>query len=941
LISSNRIHLIEKLDTSKALGTEDYYGGSGTFLSSLSALSVLTITSHHHAYGSTNTVIFHHSRPAARLTPAPSHHSLTSRNHGTRVQVQDLFGNMPVRVKRRPVNDEDRRLREREWDQLRKACTGMFLAWGRQVAFTLQSNDKEDKLRFRIPRLSANAPLSEQPPRLKSFDMDFIRGILQQGAGIDPDGWKRWVKASAHTPETTIRGIISVEPAPSKNTQFISLGNQYVGPENECNILYDEVNKLFSLSTFGAQFEEDVAEKKTRNSKDRRFKSDGFTNGELRGRAKGIDKWPRFFIRIDLQANSSMYSRQDHLLAEKKNILPSVIGVLEAMVTGFLTEQHFRPRKRRPKTVKFSASTSNSPSRSRSRSRKIRKEQPQRHGELEPSELGVNVKLPKFSRTEHQIIDADLSTWSRIKGISKNEYLSAFDSKFPLRLSSKTAVHNLDQRGIDASNEDSTHHSKRLRMLPPKQSITFEHDVEFHSSDFSSSEDLERELATESAIPAETVEPQGVDTGINWTNPITGESVTINARTGAVLREPTRSPNLNESTGEIGSRPSHDRPTSSRLEILKAPATLSAHFVPPEDGTWAKAFLQTWENPIFGTTEIAIPRIVSQDLQLDGKPACCFHSGSSILRDMSDPHAVTLSKYALETASIISQVDKKFILIKVATTPPGPNHNDESIGEARHALILVDQHAADERIRVEGLLSQLCTPATPKTSKIRTSTGLNSSIETKLLAKPITYKLNARDHSLFSKNAAHFAHWGILYELRNLPPDPSSRQSSAEYQILVTTLPDPIAERCIVDTKHLLEVLRAEIWKREETSLSTSTYKTSSSKTAQPIEAQKTWLERLHDCPQGIIDMLNSRSCRSAIMFNDELTLAECETLVNKLSKCVFPFQCAHGRPSMVPIVDIGSEGGFQEGGFGTGMRKGEGKREGDFRENWKGFVRS
>lgn len=41
-------------------------------------------------------------------------------------------------------------------------------------------------------------------------------------------------------------------------------------------------------------------------------------------------------------------------------------------------------------------------------------------------------------------------------------------------------------------------------------------------------------------------------------------------------------------------------------------------------------------------------------------------------------------------------------------------------------------------------------------------------------------------------------------------------------------------------------------------------------------------------------------------MFNDPLTLDECLHLLDKLTRCAFPFQCAHGRPSMVPIVDLG-----------------------------------
>lgn len=41
-------------------------------------------------------------------------------------------------------------------------------------------------------------------------------------------------------------------------------------------------------------------------------------------------------------------------------------------------------------------------------------------------------------------------------------------------------------------------------------------------------------------------------------------------------------------------------------------------------------------------------------------------------------------------------------------------------------------------------------------------------------------------------------------------------------------------------------------------------------------------------------------------MFNDVLSKPECQNLVERLSHCSFPFQCAHGRPTMVPLVGLG-----------------------------------
>ena len=40
-------------------------------------------------------------------------------------------------------------------------------------------------------------------------------------------------------------------------------------------------------------------------------------------------------------------------------------------------------------------------------------------------------------------------------------------------------------------------------------------------------------------------------------------------------------------------------------------------------------------------------------------------------------------------------------------------------------------------------------------------------------------------------------------------------------------------------------------------------------------------------------------------MFNDILTHEQCEELLSRLSICMLPFQCAHGRPSMTVLADL------------------------------------
>jgi DNA mismatch repair protein MLH3 len=71
------------------------------------------------------------------------------------------------------------------------------------------------------------------------------------------------------------------------------------------------------------------------------------------------------------------------------------------------------------------------------------------------------------------------------------------------------------------------------------------------------------------------------------------------------------------------------------------------------------------------------------------------------------------------------------------------------------------------------------------------------------------------------------------------------------------------------------------------------------------------WLESLdtsfylYTIPIPILEHLKSKACRSAIMFGEELSLSQCKRLIRELSGCKIPFQCAHGRPSVAPLVQV------------------------------------
>uniref|UniRef100_S4RVE4 MutL homolog 3 (E. coli) n=1 Tax=Petromyzon marinus TaxID=7757 RepID=S4RVE4_PETMA len=57
--------------------------------------------------------------------------------------------------------------------------------------------------------------------------------------------------------------------------------------------------------------------------------------------------------------------------------------------------------------------------------------------------------------------------------------------------------------------------------------------------------------------------------------------------------------------------------------------------------------------------------------------------------------------------------------------------------------------------------------------------------------------------------------------------------------------------------------------------------------------------------PRAIIRVLNSQACHGAVKFGDKLSWDECASLMRDLAKCQLPFQCAHGRPAMMPLANL------------------------------------
>lgn len=337
------------------LGEIELHGATGTFLTSLAALSLLSITSHCAGHDEHATLTIHRGKVTARQSPAPPSHEITlSTSSGTRVIVRDLFGNMPVRVKQRALASDAGVEDERNWQELKRGVAALMLAWPKPCSVRLQ----DSRIESRVLSLHGNHPtlasalteksLNTLAGRKARFDLADALPVLYQAGLASTESRLSWVPMSASTATLSIRGAICLDPAPTKQCQFISIGIHPCSAASGANDLYDTVNRVFSNSSFGSiEDDSDIDEaEKERRKFDRRFKSHGYTGKQLHSR-KGVDRWPMFAIQVEFREERRRRGHPQDIETIDIATLKAIEDVLEAAVTQWLATNHFRPRKRR------------------------------------------------------------------------------------------------------------------------------------------------------------------------------------------------------------------------------------------------------------------------------------------------------------------------------------------------------------------------------------------------------------------------------------------------------------------------------------------------------------------------------------------------------------------------------------------------------------------
>jgi DNA mismatch repair protein MLH3 len=180
-----------------------------------------------------------------------------------------------------------------------------------------------------------------------------------------------------------------------------------------------------------------------------------------------------------------------------------------------------------------------------------------------------------------------------------------------------------------------------------------------------------------------------------------------------------------------------------------------------------------------------------------------------------DKKIVNLDKSELKCLVLIGQMDCKFILCKY-----------------QNLVVCLDQHAVDERIRLEDLESHF------------KRDGIDIHFPGQVI------KFDERMLNLMKFHELDLKRWGIIIHDCGIVGYPSLFRSKFEKDVLK------------------LKQITSMYLQNLEEGFGNS------------------------QIPQGFKNLLNSMACRSAVKFGDLLTREECQDLITKLSHCDFPFQC-------------------------------------------------
>ncbi|XP_055720834.1 DNA mismatch repair protein Mlh3 isoform X4 [Salvelinus fontinalis] len=276
-----------------------------------------------------------------------------------------------------------------------------------------------------------------------------------------------------------------------------------------------------------------------------------------------------------------------------------------------------------------------------------------------------------------------------------------------------------------------------------------------------------------------------------------------------------------------------------------------------QDSNSLSSLYSEWTNPVF-----ARPPMVGVDI------SSVQAEGLAVkIHNILFPYR--FSKDMIHSMKVIHQVDKKFLACLINTQDQEPAACSETDG---NLLVLVDQHAAHERVRLENLVADSYEddPEAPGERRLCSST----------VAPPLEVSVTEEELRLLRSCQPSLRGLGLEMQFLQIG-DP---------QVLVGKVPMCFTEK---ERNELRRGRRSIIKPIVEEYLQ------------EQIELLRSTGRVRGTLPLTVLKVLASLACHGAIKFNDSLSKKECCSLVGALSSCQLPFQCAHGRPSIAPLVDV------------------------------------
>jgi DNA mismatch repair ATPase MutL len=213
-------------------------------------------------------------------------------------------------------------------------------------------------------------------------------------------------------------------------------------------------------------------------------------------------------------------------------------------------------------------------------------------------------------------------------------------------------------------------------------------------------------------------------------------------------------------------------------------------------------------------------------------------------------------KKMLSQSHFISQLDGKFLVIIY-----------DGI------LCLIDQHAADERIGLEKLEGSIRSVVhgldNHESRRIELSKlEVANVIKLRVLEKYIEFDVTTVQRSAIIMHEAFIRQWHFNFSFTEKPE-----------RIRLLAVPEICGKKSATEKEFINFIDEL------------------SSPSSQGL------VQSIHSEPQFIKTILSSIACRYAIMFNETLSTERCKELITSLAKCESPFICAHGRPSLVNLM--------------------------------------